>query len=81
MQVQDVVASGTFQQVVNVLGGVPPVRSGQGEVTFVWFCVRQSHSALPIPISYGSWVVLEPLWRGVLLHINLVPQAVFGSES
>ena len=44
MQVQDVVASGTFQQVVNVLGGVPPVRSGQGEVTFVWFCVRQSHS-------------------------------------
>ena len=80
MQVQNVVASGTFQQVVDVLGGVPPGRSGQGEVTLVWFRVGQSHSAFPIPVSYGLWVVLEPLRRRVFLYINLVPQAVFGSE-
>ena len=81
MQVQNFVASGTFQQVVDVLGGVPLGRSCQGEVNFVWFRGRQGHPAFLIPISHGLWVVLKPLWSCVFFDINSFPQAVFGPQS
>ena len=80
MQMQDVVASGTFQQVVDVLGGVSPRSFRQGEVAFVWFGIWKCYSAFPVPISYGLRVVLEPLWGCVFFYVNLIPQPVLCSE-